>query len=167
MPDFILDGRLWETERQVPLFHTKVKIYIMQEDDSPPAQRQREILESLDTLPESFLLDVATHALAYYRQVDSVVNLSGEGCVIDERDIEQHYTIKSVLIPEIGNCETDYMFISADCDWEEEHGMQLLVADGQVIACGDSSTLPFSSLWKNVISSPKEKQGELLKKYLA
>lgn len=168
MSAFVLDGRLWETERQVPSLNARLKVYIMQEDDFPPTQRQLEILESLDRLPKGFQHDIATHAWNYYRQIDADVDFAQEGRAIEHESITSHYTIKSILIPEIRNCEANYLFISANCDWEEEHGMQLLVRDGQVISCGDHSTLPFSSQWKNVISaSDRESQGELLRRYLA
>lgn len=158
MTNYKLDGRIWEAESQMPLFQATVTIYIMQEDDQQPTGRQQEILASLQNTPNDLLLDIKTCAMEYYREIDSVVNLTEEGKAIDERSLEQHFRIKSVLIPEIRNCSTNYCFMSFDCDWEEEHGMQVLLADGKIIACGQHSSLPFSPQWAQAISIPDKIQ---------
>ena len=76
------------------------------------------------------------------------------------------FRLESLLIPEIRNCNTNYFFASFDCDWEEEHGMQVLIADGEIILCGESTSLPFSSQWIHVISLPdKKKQIDFLKTF--
>ena len=163
MREFVLESRLWKTAKTVPLFGAMLKVYIMQEGESLPTQRQIEVLYSLNDLTDHVLKDIANHALEYFRQVDAVVNLAGEGIVIDESRIECYFRFESILIPELGECETNYFFVSADCDWEPEHGMEVLVGDGRVFYCGDHSSLPFSSVWKEVTSAPRERQEVLLR----
>ena len=168
MLEFTYDSGLWETRQHVPAFDATLAVYVIQEGGEPPTQRQREIVESLNSLPEDIRQDVARHALDYFRKGHSDIRLADDEADIDAHNISRYYRIKSVLVPEISDCDTDYFFISADCDWEEEHGMQVFsVGDGHVLSCGDHSTLPFSPQWHKLVSSPKAARAEMLKEFLA
>lgn len=158
-----LHSGLWKSVLYVPLLRSNVALYIVQENPSDPTSRQQHILESMESLPASLLDDIADHALGHYRRSDAAT----EGILVDSTNVAKHFQYKSILIPEIQNCETKFFFLSADCDWGQEHGMQFLIGDGRVIACGDHSSLPFSKQWLEVISAPREKRENILKRILA
>ena len=151
----------------VLLFSYPVHVYIVREGDLSPSPRQLEVLTSLPLLPAVLLEEIAVSAADYCRRVDSVVNLANEGISVDYGDITRHYRFTTILIPELGQCESNYMFISADCDWEDEHGMEIFVADGRVIRCDRQNSLPFSGLWKKIIDAPAERRRQLLDDYTA
>jgi hypothetical protein len=168
MDNFELDGRLWKAQMQVPsLGNVKVLVYIMQEGDSSPSARQLEALTLFKALPSRTLEEIASRAVTYCQKVDSVVDLSAEGIGIDYDDIARHYRFTSLLIPQLNCCESNFVFVSADCDWEPEHGMQLLLEDGCVLWCGDHSTLPFSAQWKRIIDAPAEERRQRLEETLS
>jgi len=149
---------MWETKIWVPHFHTAVTVYLMQEDNRQPTVRQREVLASLEQLRNELVDAIQSYAVDYYRRIDSAVNFAEEGRAIDEEVLHNHYRIRSILIPEIRQCPTNYFFASYDCDWEEERGMQILFADGEIVICGESTTLPFSPQWGAALSLPTKQQ---------
>ena len=155
------DG-FWDASAHVPVFGSTLTVHIMCENDVSPTPRQKEVLNSLENLPRGLVREITKFAIDYYQRIDDAVDLAYEGRAIKKRDIAKHYTIKSILIPNMGDCDTNYFFISADCTWEEEHGMQILVEDGQVRYCGDHTTLAFSHHWDTLIATHREQRGELL-----
>ena len=167
MSDYTLEDRLWEAQQPVSsLGAAELRIYIMQEGESAPTERQLETLGAFKDLPPQIMDDIASHAVRYCQHVDSIVDLADEGIEIDIDDIRKHFTITALLIPELDNCESDFVFVSADCDWEPERGMQLLVENGRVIWCGEHGTVPFSPQWKEVIASSAESRKQLLEELL-
>ena len=55
------------------------------------------------------------------------------------------------MIPRLADSVEDYYFVSADCDWEAEHGMQFLLENDVVLYCGDHTTLPDGAVWNRVL----------------
>lgn len=156
----------WERNEVVrSLGNEVVRIAFEQEGDATvPTARQLQALDSLHGVPgDELARDIAVNARRYYERVDSVVNLAGEGIDIDPENIASHFKIVGVTIPILGGCESDLIFVDATCDWEEEHGMQLLLADGSVVYCGDYSTIQMGPQWRDIISAPtRDKSVELL-----
>lgn len=165
MPQFDLGGRLWRARAKIPsLAGTECQVYIMQEAETPPTARQLLCLERFAELPTSDVgADIAANALRYLGYIESVVDLESEGIKIDKSKIATHYSITTVLIPELRDCDSDFVFVSANCEWEREHGMQLLFENGKVIWCGDHSALAFGSQWTQVIATPtRERRREII-----
>ncbi|MDZ4782991.1 MAG: hypothetical protein SGJ19_22325 [Planctomycetia bacterium] len=168
MSEFTLCDGLWEREQYVPLLERTIKIYIMQEGDKSPTGRQLEIVDSINSFPVDFLSAAASHAWDYYQRLDAILKYAKNGGVVFKRDeVSQHFFFKSALIPQIKNCEANFIFLAAHCDWEEEHGMGFLVENGQIIFCGDETSLPFSAAWEEIISSPKAVRDTLLSENLS
>jgi hypothetical protein len=157
MPDYILDGRLWEAKLHIVQFNALVDIFIIQEGDGRPTSRQLEALAAVQNIDDETILMIQNCAIEHYRKVDSIVNLAEDGITIDEATIDNHYRIKSILIPEIRSCKTNFCFLSFQCDWEEEHGLQVLLANGETVISGDHGSLPFSPQWIHAISIPEFK----------
>lgn len=137
------------------LDNSVLEICVMLEDGADnPSNRQMTVIESLNQLPPRQLQEeIAVAARNYFREVDAEVGLSEEGIQIDENQIETHYRFSDITIPKHNDCDTDFVLIGMECDWEEEHGMHILLADGHVAYCGSCATLFFGSGWKRVISA--------------
>jgi hypothetical protein len=165
MTEFVLDDGLWQARMTIPVLGLDLKIYIERDDESPPTQRQQDAVDSLQNLPKSLLTEIAEYALAYYRRCDIEEELAEEGIVIDKANIAKHIHYKDVMVPELEQCETNYFFLGADCDWEPDQGMEVLVGDGHVISCGGQTMFPYSPQWIKLMSAPKKERDKVLKQY--
>jgi hypothetical protein len=135
--------------------HMILEICVLLEDGADkPSNRQVAVLESLNQLsPKELLEEIAIAARNYYREVDAEVGLAEEGVQIDDDRIDTHYRFSDITIPQHNECDTDFVLIGMNCDWEEEHGMHVLLADGHVVYCGSCATLFYGGGWKRVISA--------------
>ncbi len=157
-----LDGGFWSTDKYVSSLGKSLKIRIMQNENGPPTKRQMDALQSIDRLPAELPEDIAAHAVPYFHKVDDVVGLADEGVHIDVSKIENHYQITSLLIPLLREADDLFLLFSADCNWEPEHGMQLILENGRVIGCGPQSSLAFGAAWERLLATPAKSR----KKYL-
>ncbi|QDT78582.1 hypothetical protein Mal35_20310 [Gimesia maris] len=158
MLDFELDSRLWGARSIVASCgNMECQIYIIQEGELPPTQHQLQVLESFMRLAEADVAtDLADYALKYCEEVEELIDLKEEGIEIDKKNISNHFNVTTILIPELGDSDSAFVFLSADCEWEEEHGMQFLFENGKIIWCGDHGTLPFSPQWNSIITAESE-----------
>lgn len=156
-------GGLWKAKSRVVFLGKGVIAYVMAEDQKEPTTRQIEILTSVERFGSDLSGQFASHAREYWRRIDWDVHLAEEGVLIDRDNIERHYSIESLIIPEIRQCEENLFLVHADCDWEEEHGMQAVVQDGRIIACGEKNSLPWGGLWKRIISESPANRERLLR----
>jgi hypothetical protein len=46
------------------------------------------------------------------------------------------YEIMEIVIPQLEATPNQYFFLNAECDWDPEHGLAILVRDGTVVHCG-------------------------------
>jgi len=162
MSALTLDGGFWSTDKYVPALGKSLIVRIMHDDDEPPTKRQMDALRSIDRLPDELPADIAAHAVPYFHKVDDVVCLADEGVHIDVSQIDRHYQITSVLIPPLGEADDLFLLLSADCDWEPEHGMRLVLENGRVIGCGPHDSLAFGAAWDRLLSMPSESRREYL-----
>ncbi|MCR9232519.1 MAG: hypothetical protein NXI29_16020 [bacterium] len=155
MLNFELDSRLWSAQAAIPSCgNIECQFYIMQEGELPPTKRQLNVLESFMVLEQADVAtDLADYALRYCEKIEEHIDLEEEGIEIDKQNISNHFKVTTILIPELGECDSAFVFLSADCEWEEEHGMQVLFENGKIIWCGDHGTLPFSSQWQSIIAA--------------
>jgi hypothetical protein len=155
-PEFEYGEDSCVTQMQVPSLDNMIlEICVMLEDGaSKPSNRQIDVIQSLNKIPSKQLQnEIAAGARQYFREVDSKVELADDGIHIDENQIETHYRFAIITIPKHNECRTDFAVIGMECDWEEEHGMHILLADGHVVYCGSCATLFFGQGWKRVISA--------------
>lgn len=155
-PEFEYGEDSCVTQMQVSSLNNIIlEICVMLEDGaSKPSNRQIEVIRSLNMIPSKQLQkEIAAGARQYFREVDSKVELADDGIHIDENQIETHYRFAIITIPKHNECRTDFAVIGMECDWEEEHGMHILLADGHVVYCGSCATLFFGEGWKRIISA--------------
>jgi len=148
--DFAWDDDFWFTEKFVPFLGETVEITVVPEDgqQARPSPRQLAAIDALDDLPANILDRIDSAADGHRRRVDEMINLHEEGLGDIQRDnIGEYYDINEVVIPPHGTSRHLYQFLLAECDWEEEHGMEFLVCDGKVVSCTNQDCLYLDEAW--------------------
>lgn len=125
----------WENcyalDRQVDFLGFDCRVVVCAEDGADgPSWRQRRLLSRVLRYSEHSLVDDA--AELYRANVDEMVGLDEYGLGhINRSNIREHYGISRITIPIQAGSPDDYIVLDGGCDWEEEHGLQLLIKNGQ------------------------------------
>jgi len=159
MADLNWNGDFWEVEGGRSLFGLDLGVYIVTERDEEPTPRQLESIESIDSLSTELWSNLCDQARSYFERIKSATNA---GANVDMRKIDDHFKLKDVLIPEIGDCADDYLVLSGECDWEEEHGIQFLLENGNVLHCGPDTGLAVNPCWEDVVEASSETRHQSL-----
>jgi hypothetical protein len=143
--EFVWDRSVdwWATQRHVPALGRTLHFYVIPEGESArPTARQVAALAQLDALPADLWEALDDAAEAYRRRTDEEVDLAGEGLGhIQRANVRDHYRIEQGVIPRLGECADVYHFLTGGCDWETEHGLEVLLKNGVVVACGPNDCL--------------------------
>ena len=131
---------------------TAVVSYVLNNGPRPVSESLRakviDAIDALDKLPSSILDAIDNAADGHRRKVDAMINLTEEGLgFIQRQNIRDHYEIEEFVIPAHGDSERIFQFIAAECDWEEEQGMEILLCDAQVVSCTDQDCLYLDEAW--------------------
>lgn len=149
----------------VRFFGTTLPLSIMGESGrDTPTPRQLEMIDHIETLNDAGLReDIWRNAIVYCKRVDSIVELDSDGITIDYKNIGQHFRAICVIIPQLDDFAGNIFLLHYDCDWESEHGMQLVIEDGRVISCSSCDGLAFSGrYWLAYLKlSPEERMRQL------
>ena len=163
MAKFVLSGGFWQADAYLTPLSRTLRVYIMDETGASPTERQLRAYERFQTLPTTLCDEIARHAIRYCDRIDDLVGLEAEGIAINRSQIGQHFRITTLLIPRLADSGTDYYFISADCDWEPEHGMQIILENDAIVYCSDHSSLAFGAAWQKVLDEPDETRAQILR----
>lgn len=148
---FEFDG-FWKTMKHIPfLGHELPLIVISEHDDVEPTARQIAVVDSIDQIPESVLSLIDDQVRIYFKRIADLVDLEGEDIRIDEGHLAAHYSLDRIVIPRMQNCPIDYVFVTGECDWEAEHGMEILLKDGIPVECGSQDGLFLNAAWGKYI----------------
>lgn len=156
----------WQTRRRLPFLNRRLKITIIPEcDGAEPTIRQLQVLESLEPIPPEFIDGIDDYVTAHRRRYMNVISrairayswltrflriTSGS----DMNDVfGTGYEITEIVIPQLEATPNQYFFLNAECDWDDEHGLEILVRDGTVVHCG-MQEMPYfiGSEWLKYIS---------------
>lgn len=165
MTNFTLQDGWWQIEAFIPLFGRSLPIHIVQEDNGSPTPRQLEVFDSLQSLPPILLQEIATAAEQYYQSTADIIDLTHTG--INPSHLEQYYQFSSIHIPELRYCDANYFFIWGSCDWEPEHGMEIIVENNRVFYCGDYLGIAGGVWWERIITAPPDRRHEIWDEFLA
>ena len=149
---------LWQTQKYLPFLGREVLVeFISEEDDQEPTARQIALLDSLDRLTDNIIEKLAIWARKDFLQRLDNWGMTDEelfeviGIKIDEQNIQNHFKINDILVPRIGRCRVDYVFICGSCDWDEEHGIEFLLKNGEPIRCDAQEGLALSAEWDDYL----------------
>lgn len=147
--DFPWNGYFWEREWFVPLLNKAVPISIVPENGGlPPTLPQLALANRLSELPQSLWTEIEDAAEAYRAETDASVNLAEYDLGhINRANIRDHFAILDVVIPPLEGSTEFLIFLTGNCDWEEEHGLEILLKNNHVISCGPNEGFCLSQGW--------------------
>jgi hypothetical protein len=141
---------------------------LLEGETTSPSDSQLRTINFLRSIPLAISEDISVAARDYFRRLYRDGTSADEGLVIDENNIDAHFTFNYISVPKLGKCELPVAVLSADCDWEREHGMHLLLLNTSILYCGSCSTLFYGKGWKSFIySDGEESQLSPLREHLA
>jgi len=149
--DFTWDDGFWVTNRHVPFLCREVEIVVVPEDleEARPTHRQIAAIDALDDVPDSIVKRLNDAADGHRRRIHDLIDLAEEGLGdICRENIADYFEIDEIVIPPLGDCARVYHFLSADCDWEPEHGLEFLLRDGEVVSCTNQDCLYLDEAWR-------------------
>jgi len=118
----------------VPLFSgAEVRIQIFPERDGDEDFLQADQLEALQrflALPEARSAEVTPHLWRYYQDIRASVGPPDIPEISDPSTIWLHVTPRFVT-PEQDESGVVYISVEAECDWEIEHGLLLVLQNGE------------------------------------
>ena len=136
--DFKWDGDFWTRSVALPFQDGAVELRIQTDgENNPPSSRQIDVANSLHHHLEDLKSKLDLMAAAYCHEIDEDVCLADEEIDIDYDAISKHWSVNCVLIGNLETCNGNYYFLSCDCDWEPEHGMEFLLDGTDVVYCND------------------------------
>ena len=146
----------------------QLNVSFMQERDAPrPTARQLLALEHFQALPATLATAIQSHALKYCERIDDIVCLEEEGITIGRGNIARHYRLRELVIPPLADTTADFFLLTADCDWEPEHGMQIILDGNEILYCDDHTTLAFGAAWSRILTAPDAERGAALRGEIA
>jgi hypothetical protein len=150
MNDFHLDSEFgyWRTRRHIPFLDRRVEVIIVPENEgADPTQRQLQVLESAESLPPSFMESLDDHATRHrryslhlladfvrgYRRLFRMCGIRLEGD--SDEWAGNEYEVTGIVVPPLAAMFDAYFFVEAECDWDEEHGLEFMVRNNVVVRC--------------------------------
>jgi hypothetical protein len=146
--DFFFEARL-----SVPVLGMTMDVWVEPENESDkgPSPAQLRALQS-------FLLlacdqkDEWTHQVAMdcYHTCQRAKMEGGKPPVSlrQRKAVWKHVRLKQVLIPAHGKSGDRYVFVDGECDWEQEHGLELLFKNERLFKVGPQEGLSANEEWQ-------------------
>jgi hypothetical protein len=168
MDSFPVNEDVFEAPLFIKPLNLRLNVSFMQEGDATrPTARQLSALEHFQSLPTTLPTAIQPHALKYCDRIDDIVCLADEGIDIDRENIAKHYRFTDLVIPPLADTSASFFFLNADCDWEPEHGMQIVLDGHLILYCDDHTTLAFGAAWTRIMSDPNTERSAALRVEIA
>jgi hypothetical protein len=141
-----------EAKHRVPVLARVVNVCVQPEDDSSdsPSPAQLRALDGFLAL-NADQKDDWTHQVALDCHFTcSRFTRDGEEPPVrlrKRKDVWKHVRLGQVFIPEHGTTSDRYVFVSGGCDWEEEHGLELLFKNERLFTVGPEEGLAQNERW--------------------
>ncbi|MHB8914123.1 MAG: DUF6985 domain-containing protein [Minisyncoccota bacterium] len=153
MSGIIWKEPFWECTKFIPFLGKEMEVvFITAGKGEKPADEQLQLLDRLDSISNEFVTNIDDAAETYKKEVYENIDPAEADLSINREDISRHFSLDTVVIPEIGQSKDVLFFLTGECDWEKEHGIEILVKDGQVVSCGMQNALYLNEEWKSYIS---------------
>lgn len=125
----------WVSEHiSVPLFSgatVKIQIFPEREGDKDFLKSdQVEALQRFLKLPESRCVEIIPHLWRYYQDIRETVDSDDIPAISGPSTILQHITPRFISTDRDDD-GTVYISIEAECEWEIEHGLQIVLKNGE------------------------------------
>lgn len=150
--DNVTDERFyWTIKKFLSFLKQEIKIMFDKEDkESGITEKQLMAYQGITKLPDSFLKDSNKGIYENYIYVSDSVDpkppkISGSD------NVWEHIRVDSILIPRHKNSQHIFFFLEIECDWEEEHGLEILFKDYKPILFTQQEGLSSSEEWEDYI----------------
>ena len=142
----------FESKLRVPVLDQLIDVWVQPENDSSdlPSPAQLSALEAFLALGPAQKAEW-THQVALDCHY-TCLRLETDGDTPPVRlrkrnDVWRHLRLATVFIPKHGKTADRYVFIDGSCDWEEEHGLQLLFKNERLLRVGQNEGLAMNEEW--------------------
>jgi hypothetical protein len=141
-----------ESKVHIACLGEEVDILVYPEDDSLnlPSPSQLHALDAFLALDLAQKVDWS-HQLAldcHYACLRDEIDGEDPIMVLRIReDVWDHVRLNQLLIPQHGTTSDRYLFFTGNCDWEEEHGLELLFKNERLIKVGPQEGLAQNEEW--------------------
>lgn len=143
----------FEAKLRVPVLGGIVRVEVDLEDDScaSPSTAQLKSLTCFANLATELKSDW-THQIAldcHYTCLQ--LEVEGEKPPLRLRrrsNVWKHLKLTDVFVPQHGKSVDRYVFVAGSCDWEDEHGLELLFKNEQLLKVGRSDGLAQNEEWE-------------------
>ena len=125
----------------VPLLGAKLRFEADHEGDAVTETQTRALAQLLALTKDDLAAMTHRVALNCCYSGDDQVNLKKRA------DVWDHVKPEKVMIPRHGKSKDLYVFVFAECDWEEEHGLSLLFKNGKLFEVSSQSGLFLNEEW--------------------
>jgi len=142
----------FESKLRVPVLDQSVDVWVLPEDDSAslPSPTQLRALDAFLALAAEQKADW-THQVAldcHYTCLS--FEMDGEKPPVHLRkrnDVWKYVQFQQVFIPQLGATNDRYVFVYGRCDWEVEHGLELLFKNERLFKVGQQNGLAHNEEW--------------------
>ncbi|GGA42885.1 DUF6985 domain-containing protein [Psychrobacillus lasiicapitis] len=117
-----------EGEAYLELFNQTIKVYIDQDSDIEYAEL---CITDLNNLNEELIVSLCEASIRYCNEfLDDI----GEEMIkfSKPKDVLAHITLNTICIPNPKNKAEAVIDLELNCTWEEEHGMEWIIRNGEV-----------------------------------
>ena len=127
-------------------------LVILEEGRKTPTLRQRFLIYRMQryasALRESINDAADEHRVNFEGMVGDLTEEYGLP-VMNRENIQNHFWVSSVWIPRLIGSSDDYIALGCSCNWEEEHGMEMLIKNGESVEWhGQDGPWQWQAPWK-------------------
>lgn len=134
----------------IPLIDQRVPIQIDREDRKPTLAQLEAVQGILELTPDR--LQEFTHAVAldcwYTCQDFEIEGLKSPVRFRKRSQVWKHVSWEAVHVPTHKKSRDRYAFLHAECAWDVEHGLELLLQNGRLLRVGRQEGLSLNEEWE-------------------
>jgi hypothetical protein len=103
--------------------------------DSTDERKANTTIESFLKLSAEDRIAASPYVFKNYQRIADLAYEEDLGCKIaSNRDVWNHVRPSEIFVRRRGQDQTIYVQISAECDWEPEHGLQIVYRHGRMLS---------------------------------
>jgi hypothetical protein len=126
-------------------FQAETLPVVYEKEDAEPTRRQRQVAEQIEAFSASIGPKIALASQAFYDDyADWGPAIEAN---VQRSDLLRHIHFEEVVIPRLGQSSHDWWFLSGRCDWEPEHGIEVLLDGSEVVSVGPCDCLFLNEEW--------------------
>jgi len=127
----------WESEKEIkiPFFDNLEIKFTITAEESDINEDFNKAIDNFLQLKDSQRLEASKYVFKNYKDFIKAVGEEGFDFKVDnENDIWKHVHPTGIYIKRRSDDNLIYIKIAAECDWEEEHGLQIIYKNGNKLS---------------------------------